>query len=186
MLIFFLYSIIGLLILSLCLLVILFFSPSGLKAAFTGAPFMPTPKSVIRKALKEAELKPNEKMYDLGSGTGKALIIAAKEFEAEAIGFEYARPLFYFSKINLFVNGIKKGNVYRKDFYQEDFSDADVIFTFLTPKAFKNLENKFKRELKPRTRIITYSSPLSFWKPHKIIPLEDKENVSLFLYVKGV
>ena len=160
------------------------FSPTTLKAAFTTSPFMPTPKRMIRKALKIAGLKPGEKFYDLGSGDGRALIIAEKEFKAFSTGIEYSRPLFIFSKINLFLHRIKNAVVLRKDFLKTDLSKADVIFCFLNPKAFVKLEQKFKKEVKPGTRIITYSSPLGFWEPSSIIqPLPKRGKI--YLYIKN-
>ncbi len=96
------------------LFLLIWFSPTTVWAAFTGAPFLPTQKRVIRKALKLARLKPGEKLYDLGSGTGKVLIIAEKEFGAEAKGIEYSRPLFLFSKLNLFLHRTKRAKVYRE------------------------------------------------------------------------
>lgn len=163
----------------------LFFSPSTIKAAIVGAPFLPTPKPTIRKALNLADLKPNEKLYDLGSGTGRTLIIASKEFGAKAIGFEYSIPLFCLSKINLFIHRAKNSVVYRKDFYEADISDADVVFLFLTPKAFKRIEDKFNKEIKQGARVVTFSSPLLFWKPKKVIPsLEKAKNINIYLYTK--
>jgi len=175
------FSIIILILLSI------FFSPSSIKAAFKGAPFLPTPKSIIRKALKSANLKQGEKLYDLGCGTGRVLIIGVKEFGADATGIEYSTPLFILSKINLFLHKIKKGRVYKKDFLETNIklSEADVVFMFLTPKAFPKLKDKFNKNLKTGTRVITFSSPLLFWQPEKIIPLKERKNkINLYLYVK--
>ncbi|MDI6883512.1 MAG: methyltransferase domain-containing protein [Patescibacteria group bacterium] len=165
------------------LFLLIFFSPSALKAAIIGAPFLPTPKRAIRKALKIANLKPNEKLYDLGSGTGRVLIIAAKEFGAKVVGFEYSRPLFFLSKLNLFLHGIKNGKIYRKNFFQADLRESDVVFLFLTPKAFPKLKDKFIQELKPGARIITFSSPLLFWQPQNVISLPGIKG-KLYLYSK--
>ncbi len=79
------------LILTTILLVFL----SLLKTALYGAPFVPTQKSVIRKALKLAHLKPGETLYDLGAGTGRVLVIGAKEFNAKVVGFEFSLLLFF-------------------------------------------------------------------------------------------
>jgi len=170
--------------LAVILFFLIFFSPSTIKAAFSGGPFLATPKSVIRKALKMANLKPGENFYDLGSGTGKALIIAVKEFGARPIGFELSAPLVFFSKINLFFNKAKAA-VLQKDFFEADLAAADAIFLFLTPRAFRKLEDKFKKELRSGARVVTYSSPLLFWPPEKVIPAsENKKGINLYLYIK--
>ena len=149
----------------------IFFWPSSIKAAVIGAPFMPTPKKIIKKALEAAGLKPEEKLYDLGCGTGEVLVIGEKYFQASAMGFEYSLPLFILSKINIFASGLKKSAVRREDIFgpKVDLRDADVVFLFLTPKAFLKLKEKFEKELKPGARVVAYSSPLLFWEPCKII-----------------
>lgn len=155
------------------------------KTAFTGAPPVFTPKSIIYKALKAAELKRGEKLYDLGSGTGRVLVMGVKEFGANATGFECLFPAFYLSKINFFINRIKNGTVCNKDMYRADIREADVIYLFLNPKAFKKLENKIRGEAKAGARIVTFSSPLPFWRPEKVIALEERENkIYLYLYRK--
>lgn len=155
---------------------------SLLKPAFKGAPFVPTPKSIIRKALKFANLKPGETLYDLGSGTGRVLVIGAKEFKAKVVGFEFSTLLFLVSKLNLFFHRIK-GNIYCKDFFKADLKEADVIFLFLSPPILFKLEEKFAKELKPGTRIVCFSSPLPSWKPNKVLPLpERKDKINLYLY----
>jgi len=125
----------------------------------------------IKKALEAAGLKPEEKLYDLGCGTGEVLVIGEKYFQASAMGFEYSLPLFILSKINIFASGLKKSAVRREDIFgpKVDLRDADVVFLFLTPKAFPKLKEKFEKELKPGARVVAYSSPLLFWEPCKII-----------------
>ena len=167
------------------LLFLILFFPYLLKGNIKGTPFFPTSKNIIRKALKATHLKPGEKLYDLGCGNGRVLIIGAKEFGAKVIGFEYSLLLFYISKINLFINKVKDSVVKKEDFFKLDIKDADVIYLFLTPRALKKLEEKIRREAKIGTRIITFSSPLPSLKPEKIIPLEERKNkLNIYLYVK--
>ena len=52
------------------------------------APFVATPTPVVRQMLILAELKPGEVLYDLGSGDGRAVIMAAKDFGAKSVGVE--------------------------------------------------------------------------------------------------
>ena len=167
----------------LLIILIIYFSPSTLKAAITGGPFVPTPKKVVKAGLKLARLKPKEKLYDLGSGTGKVLIIGAKEFGAQVIGFEYSKPLFLLSKINLFLHKIKQARVYRKSFFEANLKDADVIFMFLTPKALLKLKKKFLEEVRLGTRIIVFSSPLLFWEPKEIVSVPGIK-AKLYLYIR--
>lgn len=172
-----------LIILFVFLFLAVYFSPSNLKAAITAAPFLATPKRAIRGALRLAGLKRGETIYDLGSGTGKVLVIAEKEFEAKGVGFEYGFPIFVFSKINLFFSRTRQVQIFRKSFFEANLKDADVIFLALTPKAFVKLEGKLKEETKPGARIVTFSSPLGFWQPKDIVSLP-KIKGKIYLYVR--
>ena len=160
---------------------VIFFSPSTLRAAITGGPFLPAPKKAIRKALEIAGLKPGEIMYDIGSGLGRVLIIGSKEFKANVVGFEYSFPIYILSKAILFFRKVKNAKVSRVDFYNSNFNQADVIFMFITQKAFLRLKDKLNN-LKAGTRVVTYSSTLLFWKPDKIIDVNLPGKI--YLYIK--
>jgi SAM-dependent methyltransferase len=134
-----------------------------------GAPYFKTPKKAIKEALKLADLKPNQKLYDLGAGDGKALIIAEKEFGVKAVGFELAPIIYAMARLNLFFHGIKKARLYCKNFYKQNLSDADIVFCFLSIPAMARLEPKFKKELRPGAKIISYSFSIHGWTPKKVI-----------------
>src|SRR5665213_3368283 len=52
------------------------------------APYYPTPNKIVEKMLEVGGLKPCEKMWDLGSGDGRIVIMAARKFKANAYGVE--------------------------------------------------------------------------------------------------
>src|SRR3954467_8469499 len=58
------------------------------------APYYPTPETIVQKMLQLGGLKAGEKMYDLGSGDGRIVIMAADKFHADAIGIELDKDLF--------------------------------------------------------------------------------------------
>lgn len=172
-------------------LLTLFLIGDGVYVGFKTAPFCPTPRRAIRRALLEAGLKSGEIFYDLGAGDGRTLIIASKEFGAEARGFELSLFRFLVAKIKIiFLNwGNKDIYLHWKNLYKQDLRDADVVFVWLTPPSHRKLEEKFSHELRPGTRVITHSSPLGFWEPYRVIEpfpsgfWEEKEG-NIFLYRK--
>jgi SAM-dependent methyltransferase len=145
----------------------------------SGAPFYPTRKSVIRQALTEAGLRPGESFYDLGAGTGKALLIAEKEFGAHATGFEISTIFYIIGKINLLFHG-SRATLIRKNLFDTDLKNADVIFCFLAIRTMQKMEDKIKTGLKPGARVIVYAFPLPTMTPTKTIAVHGKWN--LFIY----
>src|ERR1700732_5018560 len=57
------------------------------------APYYPTPQTVVEKMLQLGGLKAGEKMFDLGSGDGRIVIMAAEKFHANAVGVELDKEL---------------------------------------------------------------------------------------------
>ncbi len=136
---------------------------------YIGAPILFSPKKATMKSLQICQAKPNEKFYDLGAGTGRTMLIAYKKFGLNTYGFELSPALAFMAKYNLWINGVKNSTIYLKNFYNANLSDADIIFCFLTPKAMLRLKNKFEKELKTGTRIISYAFNIPDWTPEKII-----------------
>ena len=58
------------------------------------APYYPTPELVVEKMLQLGGAKKGEKMFDLGSGDGRIVIIAAEKFGMHSVGVEYDKDLY--------------------------------------------------------------------------------------------
>src|SRR5271168_2281458 len=57
------------------------------------APYVVSPQEIVDRMLELADLKPGEKLYDLGSGDGRILITAVTRFKAKAVGVEISDDL---------------------------------------------------------------------------------------------
>ena len=162
-----------------CIIVIsVFFSPSSIKSLLNGAPPIPTPKSEIRSALKSAELSRDSVFYDLGSGTGRVVNIAKKEFGAKAVGIEYSLFWFLFSKINLFFRGTR-AKIYKNSFLKQDISDADVLYMYGSKCLMKKLEKRIKEE-NVSVKVISYCFSFPNLKPQKKV--ESPKGKQIFIY----
>jgi len=145
----------------------------------SGAPFYPTRKSVIREALKEVGLQPGEMFYDLGAGTGKALLIAEKEFGAHATGFEISTIFYLIGKLNLFIHGSHAALI-KKNLFDADLNNTDVVFCFLAIRTMQKMEDKIKTGLKLGARVIVYAFPLPTITPVRTIVM--RGHWKMFLY----
>src|SRR5438067_310044 len=72
------------------------------------APYYPTPETIVDKMLQLGGLKAGEKMYDLGSGDGRIVILAAQKFHAEAVGVELDKDLSKRSAARILKLGLDK------------------------------------------------------------------------------
>lgn len=132
------------------------------------AAFVPTPLPIVKKMLELAEVKPGETLYDLGSGDGRILIVAARDFGAKAIGVEIDRRLIATSLKRLQVERLEeKVKVMEGNFFTTDIGDADVVTLYLRQDTNNRLGEKFKRELRPGTRIVSYVFHIAGWTPTK-------------------
>jgi len=71
------------------------------------APYFPTPQSIVDKMLQLGELKAGEKMYDLGSGDGRIVIMAARKYQADATGVELDDTLYKQSALRIKTLGLE-------------------------------------------------------------------------------
>ncbi len=143
-----------------------------------GLPWYPTRAGRIRKALRLAQLKPGETIYDLGAGDGRVLIMAAREFGARAIGIEISPVhclVAWLASVFKRVDGqvsVRLGN-----FYTANLADADVVFAYMTSKEAPRIRAHLERQLRPGARVVTISFDLDCWQP------DDYDNQDLiFLY----
>ena len=132
------------------------------------APFVATPTSVVRQMLILADLKPGEVLYDLGSGDGRAVIMAAKDFGATSIGVELRddlakRALDSIQEFDL----AEKTRIVQKDIFAVNLSAANVVFLYLTTSANEKIKPKLEAELEPGTRVVSHDYEILGWKPLK-------------------
>lgn len=134
--------------------------------AWYGLPPISTHPHRIRKALKLANLQPNETLYDLGCGHGQVLVIAAKEFGANAVGIEVGPVQCVISWGNCLRSGVRsKVRIEAGNFFKGNLKEADVVFAYLTSEFGERLEEKLLAELKTNARVVTVAFELPTWEP---------------------
>lgn len=126
-------------------------------AFYTGAPFVPSTHTTAAAMIRHAHIKKGMRVYDLGSGNGKLLFLAAKR-GALATGYEINPFLVLLTNVKaLFSPHRNRIHAIWKNFWQADLSKADVILLYLVPWKMDRLEKKLLREVRPGTRIICNS-----------------------------
>lgn len=134
-----------------------------------GAPFQPTNEKKLKKMIKLAGVKKGDKAVDLGSGDGRIVIALAKE-GAEAHGYEINPFLVLLSKYKIKREGLsKKAFIHWKSFWSVNFRKYDVVTLFQFSTIMAKLEKKLKKELKPKSKVISYYWKFPRWNHSKKI-----------------
>jgi cyclopropane fatty-acyl-phospholipid synthase-like methyltransferase len=104
-----------------------------------------------------AELRPGDVLYDLGSGDGRVVIMAAREFGAKSIGVELRDDLVKRALNNVSELKLDRSvQIIHKDIFDVDLTSADVVFLYLTTSANTKIKLKLEAELKLGARIISH------------------------------
>jgi protein-L-isoaspartate O-methyltransferase len=150
------------------------------------APYYPTPLTIVEKMLDLGELKAGEKMFDLGSGDGRIVIMAAQKYGADATGVEMEEDLYRQSMQKIRTLGLEKtARIIHGDVFKQDYSSADMITVYLLPVSNNKLRPLLEKQLKKGTRIVSHDFPFRDWTPVKEVSIEDDgegRSHTLYLY----
>jgi tRNA1(Val) A37 N6-methylase TrmN6 len=174
-------------------LVCLVLSACGWLAAQGGnseilAPFYPTPETIVEKMLQLGGLKAGEKMYDLGSGDGRIVIMAAQKFHAEAYGVELKKDLVKMSLDQVRRLGLDKtAHIIQGDLLKQNYSSADLITVYLLPVSNDKVQALLDKQLKKGARVVAHDFEFKNWTPEHTESIEDDgegRSHTLYLYRK--
>jgi hypothetical protein len=158
--------------------------PTGEKLA----PYYPTPNTIVDRMLTLGELKAGEKMFDLGSGDGRIVIMATQKYHADATGVELDSDLVTTSQQKIRQLGLEKtARIIYGDILKQDYSSANLITVYLLPESNIKLRPILDTQLKKGTRIVAHDFEVGGWTPVKTITIpDDGEGRShmLYLYVR--
>ncbi|MEW5872075.1 MAG: class I SAM-dependent methyltransferase [Chloroflexota bacterium] len=147
-----------------------------------GAPWVPTPMDKVRKMLAMAEVKPGDVVYDLGSGDGRVIITAAREFGAQAVGVEVDLLRYLWTRLWIALHGLQgQVRVIWGDMYELDISQADVVALYLRRRTNELLMVKLLLELCPHTRVVSHMFTFPHWEP-----VSQDEQARIFVYRVGM
>jgi SAM-dependent methyltransferase len=146
---------------------------------FTGAPWVPTSGNLVDKILTMSELKPGELLYDLGSGDGRIVIAAARDFDARSVGIEIDPFRALYSRLRISQLRLKdKARIVRGNFFNLELRDADVVVLYLLPETNTSLQRKLEKELtKPNCRVVSVVFKLEGWE---VIRAEEEKMIYVY------
>jgi len=138
-------------------------------------PDVRTPPEVVTEILRLARVGPDDVVYDLGSGDGRIVIAAARDFGARGVGIELDPDLVAES-----IRNARRARVadrtrfLQQDIFEADISEATVVTLYLSPEVNLRLRPKLLA-LPPGSRIVSHDFPIGDWKPERMVNFKGPE-----------
>jgi tRNA A58 N-methylase Trm61 len=139
--------------------------------------YLPTPREAVMAVLKLASVGPGDIVYDLGSGDGRVVIAAVKEFgAARGVGIDIDPALIREADDNAERAGVSdRVRFLNQDLFETDVREATVVALYLLPWLNRKLMPKLKAELKPGSRIVSYRFDMGDWKPDQTLTVNGQK-----------
>jgi SAM-dependent methyltransferase len=144
--------------------------------------FAPTSQPVVHEMLELARVTRDDVVYDLGSGDGRIVVLAAQTYGARGVGIELDPKLVASSRQVAKDAGLDdKVTFIEGDLFTADISAATIVTLYLSTSINRELEPKLRRELRPGTRIVSHQFPIGTWTPEKVVRSK-VDGTDLFLW----
>jgi SAM-dependent methyltransferase len=144
--------------------------------------FVPTWEPVVFEMLELAGVTKDDVVYDLGSGDGRVVILAAQKYGARGVGIEIDPKLVAIARqVAREAEVSSKVSFIEGDLFTADISAATVVTLYLSTTVNRQLEPKLRRELRPGTRIVSHQFNLGGWTPDKTVRARG-DGTELFLW----
>lgn len=133
------------------------------------APFVPSPPVVVEYMLKLAGLKAGEVLFDMGSGDGRTVIMAAKSFGARSVGVELREDLAKKAMGAIHESGLEdRVTILNGDMFNVNLTAADVVYLYLTTSANEKIKPKLEKDLRKGARVVSHDYEIIGWRPEKV------------------
>jgi precorrin-6B methylase 2 len=144
-------------------------------------PYVPTSPEVVNAMLTLAEVDEDDIVYDLGSGDGRIVIAAARDFGAKGVGVDSNPVRIRESNENARQNGVEdKVEFHEGNLFDAEIKEATVIAIYLLNSVNLKLRPKFLEDLKPGTRIVSHAFDMAEWEP---IVHQEVDNRDVYLWI---
>lgn len=147
-------------------------------------PYVPTPLDVVDKMLRLAEVTRYDRVYDLGSGDGRIVVMAAQKFGAEAVGIELDHGLCQRSSARIAELGLeKKAKIVQANLFEVNVRPATVVTLYLLTVINNRLRPILEKQLRSGARVVAEDYKVPGWEPAKVVEVTSENGVPHTLYL---
>lgn len=145
----------------------------------TRVPLYLSSRQAIEEIVRCLPERPGIKVVDLGCGLGGMLNgLARHRADIELHGVEMAPFNWLASRLRLG----RRAQIRLGSLWQEDLSDYDVVYAYLSPAPMVRLWEKVRREMRPGSLFISNSFAVPGRKPDETVELHDLNDSSLLIW----
>lgn len=140
-------------------------------------PYVQTPPLLVRRMLQMAEVTARDVLWDLGSGDGRIVIAAAKDFGARGVGYEIDHSLIRESRALAQKAGVSARTQFlERDLFELAFSQPSVVTLNLLPEYNARLKPLLLAQMRPGSRVVSHEWDMGDWLPDEtlLFPAPDK------------
>lgn len=147
---------------------------------FLDVPFVPSGDETVDRMLRLAEVGPQDRLIDLGSGDGRIVIAAARAFGTRGLGVELDPGRWALAQRNAERAGVADRVRFQQgDLFDTDLSGATVITMYLLPAVNLRLRPRLLA-LRPGTRVVSHDFDMGEWLPDL---RADRDHGTVYLWI---
>ena len=143
-------------------------------------PYIPSTTLAVEEMLRLAAVTADDLVVDLGSGDGRIVIAAARDYGARGLGIDIDPELVTLAGDNARKAGVADRVAFRHgDALTADIGAATVVTLYLLPGLVEKLKPRLLARLKPGTRIVAHDFGFAEWQPDRTVNISK----TFYLYV---
>lgn len=152
-----------------------------LYSSIMGAPYVPTSKKQVKAILEKAGIVKGQTFVELGSGDGRIVRQAVKQFGVKGIGVEINQLLVFLSRFYAGREKLKDIEFRRENIFSTDLSKADAVYLFLMPQLLRKLTPQMAKNMRKNSIVISHGFKLEGWEKRMTGEIKS-EPFSTFFY----
>jgi SAM-dependent methyltransferase len=130
--------------------------------------FIATPEDVSVAMLRLAAVTARDVVFDLGSGDGRVVVAAARDFGARGVGVEIDAELVNAGRDLAYGAGVSERTTFLwQDLFVTDLRPASVVTLYLRDDVNLRLRPRLLGELAPGSRVVSHDFDMGDWRPDR-------------------
>lgn len=143
-----------------------------------------TPMRVVREMLRAANVGSADTVYDLGSGDGRIVVMAAQKFKSRAVGVEIDEKLVRNS--TALIQSLRlddRARIVQSDMLLIPLHDATVVTLYQFAEMNERLRPILEKQLQKGSRVVAHDFEIPGWVPSTTRTVLSENGLPHRLYV---